>query len=189
MEALVNGIHLHHVQAGNGIPLLLIHGYPLDHALWQPQVNGLADTNVARVIAPDLRDSAKAMPPKAPTRWRHTPTTCLRCLTCFKSSERGVRAFDGRIHRAGVLAEVRQPCPWADPGGHARRSRCTATRQARLDMVEQVKQHGSAPAADAMLPACCPSPRAVAPRLGGIRPRDDAAPAADRHYRRATGHG
>jgi hypothetical protein len=55
MEALVNGIHLHHVQAGNGIPLLLIHGYPLDHTLWQPQVNGLADANAARVIAPDLR--------------------------------------------------------------------------------------------------------------------------------------
>jgi len=53
MEALVNGIHLHYVQAGNGTPLLLIHGYPLDHTLWQPQVDGLA--NAARVIAPDLR--------------------------------------------------------------------------------------------------------------------------------------
>jgi len=28
MLALVNGIHLHYVQAGEGIPLLLIHGYP-----------------------------------------------------------------------------------------------------------------------------------------------------------------
>jgi len=53
MEALANGIHLHLVQAGNGIPLPLIHGYPLDHTLWQPQVDGLAD--IARVIAPDLR--------------------------------------------------------------------------------------------------------------------------------------
>ena len=54
MEALVNSIHLHHVQAGNGIPLLLIHGYPLDHTLWQPQVDGLAD--IVRVIALDAKN-------------------------------------------------------------------------------------------------------------------------------------
>jgi 3-oxoadipate enol-lactonase len=39
--------------AGNGVPLLLIHGFPLDRTLWAAQVRGLAD--VARVIAPDLR--------------------------------------------------------------------------------------------------------------------------------------
>jgi pimeloyl-ACP methyl ester carboxylesterase len=32
--------------------LLLVHGFPLDHSLWQPQVAGLS--GVARVIAPDL---------------------------------------------------------------------------------------------------------------------------------------
>ena len=38
---------------GNGIPLLLIHGFPLDRSLWAAQVRGLADA--ARVIVPDLR--------------------------------------------------------------------------------------------------------------------------------------
>lgn len=33
--------------------LLCIHGFPLDHALWDAQVAGLA--NVAQVLAPDLR--------------------------------------------------------------------------------------------------------------------------------------
>lgn len=33
--------------------LLCIHGFPLDHTLWAPQVAGLAD--VAHVLAPDLR--------------------------------------------------------------------------------------------------------------------------------------
>ncbi len=33
--------------------LLCIHGFPLDHTLWAPQVTGLAD--VAHVLAPDLR--------------------------------------------------------------------------------------------------------------------------------------
>lgn len=36
-----------------GLPLLLIHGFPLDRTLWAEQLRGLA--NVARVIAPDLR--------------------------------------------------------------------------------------------------------------------------------------
>src|SRR5438045_475704 len=32
--------------------LLLVHGFPLDHTLWDPQVESLRD--VARVLAPDL---------------------------------------------------------------------------------------------------------------------------------------
>lgn len=44
---------LHHVEAGHGRALVLIHGFPLDHTLWQPQLEGLGD--VAWVIVPDLR--------------------------------------------------------------------------------------------------------------------------------------
>ncbi len=44
---------MHHEENGKGIPLLLIHGFPHDHTLWEPQLAGLSD--VARVIAPDLR--------------------------------------------------------------------------------------------------------------------------------------
>jgi pimeloyl-ACP methyl ester carboxylesterase len=35
------------------MPLLLIHGFPLNSAMWEPQLEDLAD--LARVIAPDLR--------------------------------------------------------------------------------------------------------------------------------------
>jgi pimeloyl-ACP methyl ester carboxylesterase len=41
------------VERGSGVPLLLVHGYPLDHSMWQGQIEGLADK--CRVIAPDLR--------------------------------------------------------------------------------------------------------------------------------------
>jgi 3-oxoadipate enol-lactonase len=44
---------LHVVQRGAGTPLLLVHGYPLDHSMWLGQLNGLSDEY--RVIAPDLR--------------------------------------------------------------------------------------------------------------------------------------
>jgi pimeloyl-ACP methyl ester carboxylesterase len=38
---------------GNGVPLLLIHGFPLDRTLWRTQIAGLSQ--IFRVIAPDLR--------------------------------------------------------------------------------------------------------------------------------------
>jgi len=41
-------------EEGDGYPLLLIHGYPLNRLIWQNQLEGLA--NSARVIAPDLRN-------------------------------------------------------------------------------------------------------------------------------------
>jgi 3-oxoadipate enol-lactonase len=44
---------LHFEEAGAGTPLVLIHGFPFDHTVWEPQLTGLADA--ARVIAPDLR--------------------------------------------------------------------------------------------------------------------------------------
>jgi 3-oxoadipate enol-lactonase len=48
-----NNLAIDYSDNGSGIPLLLIHGYPLSRALWEPQVTGLAD--VARVLALDLR--------------------------------------------------------------------------------------------------------------------------------------
>ena len=38
---------------GVGIPLLFIHGYPLNRQLWKSQVEGLSE--IARVLTPDLR--------------------------------------------------------------------------------------------------------------------------------------
>ena len=49
---LTNGV-LHTVVAGSGDPLLLIHGFPLDHSMWSAQIEHFAATH--RVIAPDLR--------------------------------------------------------------------------------------------------------------------------------------
>jgi 3-oxoadipate enol-lactonase len=40
-------------ERGAGIPFILIHGYPLNHKMWEPQLEGLSD--IARVITPDLR--------------------------------------------------------------------------------------------------------------------------------------
>jgi pimeloyl-ACP methyl ester carboxylesterase len=46
-------VELAYVDRGNGPPILLVHGFPLDHTMWTPQIDALAEQH--RVIAPDLR--------------------------------------------------------------------------------------------------------------------------------------
>lgn len=53
MQLTVNGFSMAYTEAGQGVPLLFVHGFPLNRTLWQPQLEGLA--GVAQVIAPDLR--------------------------------------------------------------------------------------------------------------------------------------
>jgi 3-oxoadipate enol-lactonase len=49
----VNGAELAYVDAGAGRPVVLVHGFPLDHSMWNAQIDALSGDY--RVIAPDLR--------------------------------------------------------------------------------------------------------------------------------------
>ena len=44
---------------GSGVTLLLVHGFPLDHSMWQSQIEHFADAY--RVIAPDLRGFGRSV--------------------------------------------------------------------------------------------------------------------------------
>jgi pimeloyl-ACP methyl ester carboxylesterase len=46
------------VERGQGTPLVLVHGFPLDRSMWHAQLSGLPDT--CRLIAPDLRGFGKS---------------------------------------------------------------------------------------------------------------------------------
>jgi pimeloyl-ACP methyl ester carboxylesterase len=50
---LPNGIDLAYQDIGNGPAVFLIHGHPLDHTMWRPQVEFLSPNY--RVIVPELR--------------------------------------------------------------------------------------------------------------------------------------
>jgi 3-oxoadipate enol-lactonase len=50
---LINGIELALVDRGAGSPVLLVHGFPLDHSMWEAQIDALAENY--RVLVPDLR--------------------------------------------------------------------------------------------------------------------------------------
>ena len=49
----VNGIELATVDQGSGPPILLVHGFPFDHTIWDAQLAALSGRY--RVVAPDLR--------------------------------------------------------------------------------------------------------------------------------------
>ncbi len=56
--ASVNGIDLAYVDRGAGDPIVLVHGFPLDHSMWNHQIEALSAEY--RVIAPDLRGFGKS---------------------------------------------------------------------------------------------------------------------------------
>jgi pimeloyl-ACP methyl ester carboxylesterase len=53
MKITANGVNFNLQVSGDGHPLVLVHGFPLNSNMWAPQLGGLASS--ARVIAPDLR--------------------------------------------------------------------------------------------------------------------------------------
>ncbi len=44
---------LHYEERGQGMPVVLVHGFPLDRRIWQAQLEGLSDA--FRIVVPDLR--------------------------------------------------------------------------------------------------------------------------------------
>ena len=54
MKAKVNDVEISYEDAGSGVPVVLIHGFPLDRAMWSEQSSALA-SGATRFIVPDLR--------------------------------------------------------------------------------------------------------------------------------------
>ena len=50
-------------ERGSGLPLLLVHGFPLNRQMWQPQMEDISD---ARLVAPDLRGHGESDPVPGP---------------------------------------------------------------------------------------------------------------------------
>ncbi|HET6889519.1 MAG TPA: alpha/beta hydrolase [Pyrinomonadaceae bacterium] len=59
--ASANGVRLHYLIAGNGDPVILLHGYAQNSHMWRPLMVELAKTRL--VIAPDLRGFGQSSKP------------------------------------------------------------------------------------------------------------------------------
>jgi 3-oxoadipate enol-lactonase len=58
---LKSGTIINFLDQGEGHPVLLIHAFPLNHTMWQPQTAHLSSR--FRVIAPDIRGFGESLPP------------------------------------------------------------------------------------------------------------------------------
>jgi pimeloyl-ACP methyl ester carboxylesterase len=59
--AKLDGLRLHYLAAGQGEPVILLHGYAQNSHMWRPLIAELAKTN--SVIAPDLRGFGQSSAP------------------------------------------------------------------------------------------------------------------------------
>lgn len=63
MKHHINGAELYIAEKGQGAPVILLHGFPLDHRMWQAQAEALSENY--RVITPDLRGMGHSDVPTA----------------------------------------------------------------------------------------------------------------------------
>jgi pimeloyl-ACP methyl ester carboxylesterase len=61
--AKVNGTRLHYLAAGEGDPVILLHGYAQNSHMWRPLIAELAKTH--SVVAPDLRGFGQSAKPES----------------------------------------------------------------------------------------------------------------------------
>jgi pimeloyl-ACP methyl ester carboxylesterase len=150
MITLVDDIQLGYDDAGSGVALVLIHGFPHDRTLWTPQVHGLVDR--ARCIAVDLRgfgDSSGA-PPYSVDSYADDIVGILdrlrvgTAVVCGLSMGGYVAFALWRRHRARIrgliLASTR---PGADS---------PEAVEKRRGMMELAQERGAAAVADSMMP-------------------------------------
>ena len=141
---------LAHDDAGSGTPLVLVHGFPMDRALWAPQRRALARR--ARVIVPDLRGfgASGGTPPVTMDGHADDLAALLDALKIEQvvmggMSMGGYVAFAfWRRHRARVRALV-----LADTRAGADSEEGKAKRR---EMIASAKSAGAGAVADAMMP-------------------------------------
>jgi pimeloyl-ACP methyl ester carboxylesterase len=67
-HATINGIHMHYVEQGEGVPVVLCHGFPHLWFSWHRQITALAEAGY-RVIAPDMRGMGQTGAPPEPAAY------------------------------------------------------------------------------------------------------------------------
>ena len=147
----INNINLAYTDTGVGRPIVLIHGYPFNRALWTEQIPTLSNSN--RIIAPDLRGfgESDASPETSTMNSLATDIALLMDqLEIPRATIGGLsmggyvalafyKLFPSRV-RALVLADTR-------PQGDTEEG-----KQARAQQAEKALSEGMAGIADAMLP-------------------------------------
>ena len=142
---------LHFSEAGQGTPVVLLHGFPLSSTLWTEQREQLAEH--FRVITPDLRGHGQSPAPAGVYEMESLARDVLALLDSLDIKQAVImghsmggyvtlaawRCAPGRFLAMGLID--------SQAGADTE-----AGRQGRLQLAEKVAAKGSLVAADAMLP-------------------------------------
>jgi len=78
MRIILPGFTMAYDDRGRGLPLLFIHGYPLNRTLWEPQIDDLSYTT--RVLTVDLRGHGESDPMPGPYPMDLLADDCISLL-------------------------------------------------------------------------------------------------------------
>lgn len=151
MKITVHGTSLHVKEQGSGFPVILLHGFPLDHRMWDKQSDSLAERY--RVITPDMRGMGKSEVSKDVISLQQYADDILALMDELQIKKAALGGFSmgGYVafalmrkaperFAALILANTR---PEADaPEG----------RKNRMNMAASLYEKGAAAASDSMLP-------------------------------------
>jgi 3-oxoadipate enol-lactonase len=145
----LNGIALSYDDVGSGLPIVFLHGFPLDRSMWGPQLGALV--RQGRCIAPDLRGfgTSTGAPPYSMDQYADDVAALLEALGIEPAVVVGLsmggyitfafwRRHRGRV-RGLVLADTR-----AGPD-------TSEGREKRRRLIEVARARGAATVADMQL--------------------------------------
>lgn len=148
----VEDIDLHTVVRGSGVPLVLLHGFPLNHTMWNAQMEALAAS--CQIIAPDQRGFGRSPLGERPLTIEQLADDLAALLDGMHIRQPAVicglsmggyvtlvfhRKYPARV-RALILCDTRANAD--TPAGAAD----------RMALVERVRTSGSAVVVETMLP-------------------------------------
>jgi 3-oxoadipate enol-lactonase len=183
-------MHLNTEEIGTGVPVLLVHGYPLDHTIWLPLVPFLKDQ--ARLILPDLRGFGRSPIPDGPSSMRIYAEDLLRMMDGLRIEKVviGGHSMGGYVclafahHYLDRLAGLALVSSQSFPDTDER-------RKSRIATAEEVAQQGVKKVAQNMAPRLTSQPKliktletlishtnpaGVIGALKGMADREDATP-------------
>lgn len=106
----VNGAELWYADRGSGLPLVLVHGFPLDHTMWAGQVAALAATTNEFLVGEAYWAGPRPARPAAPP--------CRVIAPDLRGFGRSVRKGDRHLLSEAPSGPFRQkvPVPFSPPG-------------------------------------------------------------------------
>lgn len=147
-------LDLPHSDSGSraALPLVLLHGFPLDHSMWAAQRDALVAAGF-RVLVPDLRGHGKAPSGRGPATMAAMAGDVLRM-----TDRAGVRRFGVAGFSMGgyVAFELLRQAPERVAGLALVDTRAEPdsdeAKAARIQTAERVRKEGARALSDAMLP-------------------------------------